>query len=519
MNALASKPDETLRVLLVEDVPADAELTLDALRDDGIACQARCVETEADYVEALEAFAPDIVLSDMGLPVFDGYQALRLLRQRDALTPFIFVSGAMGEEVAVQALHQGATDYILKDNTVRLTAAVRRAVNEAREQRARLRAEEELIRAQRFESLALLAGGLSHDLRNLLQPLLLAADTLDDYADDPRLVRLGEVIRNCGHRGLEMVSSMLTFARGAKRTERVRVDALFDALSLLLKGSVPRTVTLRMERGAEDGLSLDGNHTELQQCLLNLALNAIQAMPDGGQLTFSAHACDLSADFFRASEDAVPGRFVCLDVTDTGQGMAPDVLQHLFQPFFTTKDMGTGLGLVSCRRIVEGHGGVLRVRSAPGQGTCFHLYLPLAVGSTQHVTEQAAGGHGEHVLVVDENATQLSLLAGTLTSAGYVVRACNSGTAALQSLAIDGLPQLLVMDAAMSLVTGVRTLAALLAADYAGSVLFLTDPEAPPSLDELPPLKHFSLLDKPVEVGGLLHAVGHALDMARQNPA
>ncbi|HET7269139.1 MAG TPA: response regulator, partial [Oleiagrimonas sp.] len=239
MNASESHDPVSLRILLVEDVPADAELTIDALRADGIDCEVRCVDTEDDYIQALDGFGADIVLSDLGLPDFNGYRALDILRRSDALTPFVFVSGAMGEDVAVEALRQGATDYILKDNTVRLTAAVRRAVREADEQRALQRAETELIRAQRFESLALLAGGLSHDLRNLLQPLLLAADTLDGYSDDPRLARLGELVRGCGQRGLEMVSSMLSFARGARRTEQVSVHALFQALDLLLKGSVP----------------------------------------------------------------------------------------------------------------------------------------------------------------------------------------------------------------------------------------------------------------------------------------
>src|SRR5690625_2670417 len=501
-----------LRILLVEDVPADAELTIDALRADGIDCEVRCVDTEDDYVAALDGFRPGIVLSDLGLPEFNGYRALNILRRHDALLPFVFVSGAMGEDVAVEALRQGATDYILKDNTARLTEAVRRAVREAGEQRARQRAEEELIRAQRFESLALLAGGLSHDLRNLLQPLLLAADTLDDYSDDPRLARLGELVRGCGQRGLEMVSSMLTFARGARRTEPVPVNALFQALDLLLKGSVPRTVTLHIDAHA-DALTFEGNQTELQQCLLNLSLNAIQAMPDGGRLSVTAERCTLAEDFFRPGEEAVAGAYVCLDVTDTGAGMAPEVLDQLFQPFFTTKENGTGLGLVSCQRIIDNHGGVLRVHSVCGEGTSFRLYLPVA---RQDVAESTADpaplGRGERVLVVEEEAAQLSLLTGMLDNSGYHARASQSGTAALQSLRADGLPQLVVMDADMNLLTGVRTLAALLEHEYRGAVLLLARPDAPPDLDELPPIEHLVVLDKPVDVDALLRASRQALD-------
>ncbi|HET7664412.1 MAG TPA: response regulator [Rhodanobacteraceae bacterium] len=513
MNEPAARVGKTIRIVLVEDVPADAEMTIDDLREDGIDCEVRCVDNESDYVDALDTFKPDIVLSDLGLPSFNGYQALSLLRQRTAFIPFIFVTGTMGEEMAVEALRQGATDYILKSNTMRLAAAVRRAVREAEEQRARQSAEDELIRTQRFESLALLAGGLSHDLRNLLQPMLLVADTLDAYTDDAQLVRLAELLRGCGQHGLEMVSSMLAFARGTRRIQSVQVDELFQALGLLLKGSVPRAVALHIDEDVGD-LSFEANHTELQQCLLNLSLNAIQAMPEGGVLTVSAHDCELDADFFHADETAAPGRYICLTVTDTGPGMTPEVLAHLFQPFFTTKGGGTGLGLVSCRRIVDNHGGVMRLHSALGEGTRVHMYLPPSAARSEPrpTVGSTPGGKGERILVVEEEAAQLSLLTGVLDGSGYKVHASQSGTAALQSLQAEGLPALVVMDADMSLLTGVRTLAALLERDYHGAVLLLIRPDAPPDLNDLPPLEHLGTLDKPVHADALLRAVREALD-------
>lgn len=501
-----------VRILLVEDVPADAELVVDELQANGLDCEVRRVDTEHDYIEALDTFAPDIVLSDLGLPDFDGRRALRMLRERDALLPFIYVSGTMGEEVAVEALRDGATDYILKSNTIRLTTAVRRALREAVEQRSFRRVEEELVRVQRFESLALLAGGLSHDLRNLLQPLLLAADTLDDYADDKRLVRLGELVRGCGRRGLEMVSSMLTFARGARRAEQVRVGALFDALDLLLQGSVPRTVELQIDTSVAE-LEFEGNHTELQQCLLNLCINALQAMPDGGRLRVTGEQVTLDKDFLRDGEQATPGDYLELAVSDTGTGMAPETMSRLFQPFFTTKLEGTGLGLLSCKRIVDSHAGVLRVDSVPGSGTSFRLYLPLGSGEASWpATDELPHGCGEHVLVVVEGAAQLSLLADTLDGYGYQVRTQQSGAAALQSLENDGLPQLVLMDADMNLLTGVRTLVALLERDYDGAVLLLARPDAPPDLEGLPPLPHLRVLDKPVQIDALLRAVRAGLD-------
>ncbi|MDN5924041.1 MAG: response regulator, partial [Xanthomonadales bacterium] len=191
-----AQADAEIRVLLVEDDPADSELVSDELHQQ-LTCKTLCVESEADYLHALDYFKPDIVLSDFGLPNFSGRRALQLLRDRDDSVPFIYVSGTIGEETAVAALREGANDYILKSNTTRLITAVRRALHDAQEQRNFRRVEARLIRSQRFESLAMLASGLSHDLRNFLQPLLLAADTLEEYADDARLLRLGELVRSC----------------------------------------------------------------------------------------------------------------------------------------------------------------------------------------------------------------------------------------------------------------------------------------------------------------------------------
>jgi signal transduction histidine kinase len=512
-----------IRVLQVEDSPLDAELVLTELQADGIDYDVRLVDDEPAFVETLKEFKPHIVLSDLSMPGFSGQRALELLRDQSEDIPFIYVSATLGEEAAIAALREGATDYILKQNPARLASAVRRALREADEQRARARAEAELIRIQRFESLAMLAGGLSHDLRNLLQPLLLAGDSLQDYQDDPRLARLGALVRDCGRRGLEMVQSMLSFARGARRAEQVKVQALVDALSLLLQGSVPRTVTLDIEV-ADPQLTFEGNHTELQQCLLNLCLNAIQAMPHGGVLRVTTAKTKLDARFFQEHEDAQPGDYVRLSVTDTGIGMTEEVRKRLFEPFFTTKEGGTGLGLLSCRRIVYSHGGVMRMDSIVGEGSCFDLYIPL-VRSTNEVSdlnlvENDANLHGnaEHVLLVVEEAGQLTLLSDTLDAWGYEVHGSQSGTAALQWIEACGLPDLVVMDADMSLFTSERTLAALSQYGYRRGVLVLCRADDPPDSAKLrmPDGNRVRRLNKPVGTRALLHAVREALRASKE---
>jgi len=167
-----------LRVLLVEDSELDAELVLDQLRDDGLEVESMRVDDEAAFNDALAAFAPDIVISDLSMPEFSGYDALAIARSKAPRIPFMFVSGTMGEEAAIEALRGGATDYVLKDKLARLASAVRRALAETEEKRARDAAEAELLRVQRYESLALLASGLSHDLRNVLQPIAMGVAML-----------------------------------------------------------------------------------------------------------------------------------------------------------------------------------------------------------------------------------------------------------------------------------------------------------------------------------------------------
>jgi signal transduction histidine kinase len=506
-----------IRILQVEDSPLDAELILTELQADGIDYDVRLVDDEPAYVQALERFNPDIVLSDLSMPGFSGQRALELWRDRGAAIPFIYVSATLGEEAAVEALREGATDYILKQNPARLASAVRRALREADEQRARAHAEAELIRIQRFESLAMLAGGLSHDLRNLLQPLLLAGDSLLDYQDDPRLARLGTLVRDCGKRGIEMVQSMLSFARGARRAEQVRAQALVDALSLLLQGSVPRAVQLDIEV-VDAELAFEGNHTEMQQCLLNLCLNAIQAMPHGGVLRVATSRVALAGDFFEQGEDAQPGDFARLSVTDTGQGMSEEVRRRLFEPFFTTKEGGTGLGLLSCRRIVASHGGVMRLDSIVGEGSCFDIYIPLArpasEGAGQFDGDAALHGNAEHVLLVVEEAGQLTLLTDTLDTWGYEVHASQSGTAALQWIEACGVPDLVVMDGDMSLFSSERTLAALSQYGYHNGVLMLCRAEDPPEPGLLPMPGQLRRLDKPISTRTLLQAVRESLRAA-----
>jgi signal transduction histidine kinase len=506
-----SEASQKIRVLLVEDSELDAELVVDEITNDGFAIESRRVENESEFFSALVEFAPDVVISDLSMPNFSGYRALEIARERVPDTPFLFVSGTMGEEKAVEAVRRGATDYVLKNNLARLAASFRRALREGEERAARSQAEKSLLRAQRYEGLALLASGLSHDLRNVLQPITMGASMLLEVGDE-RTRKIGLLMQDCAARGLDIVNSMLTFARGARKTvERVKVRTLLEGLALLLRGSAPRTVELAITLPDED-IELEGNYTELQQCLLNLCLNALQAMPNGGRLEVDAQSQELRDDFFQAGEPPLPGVYLRIAISDSGIGMTDEVKANLFKAFFTTKKEGTGLGLLSCRRILDNHRSYIRVESAPGKGSKFSLYFPLtATHATAPDLHRAPQGSGQRVLVVMEEASTLSLLTDTLRTNGYTVSPAQSGTAALQEIEAYGLPELVLMEAQMSLMTGVRTLSALLDRAFAGPVIMIVRAGAARLDDDLPPVQRIRFLEKPIESVMLLDAVAEEI--------
>jgi len=494
-----------LRILLIEDSPEDAELMCEQMLDAGLEASFERVESAQELREALERAAPDIVLSDLSMPGFSGNEALQIVRAALPEVPFIFVSGTMGEENAVAALHQGANDYIIKHQPARLPSAVARAVREARSAIDRQRVEAELMRAQRLESLSLLAAGLSHDLRNILQPLLIMPDLMKARNEDPQLHHLADIIAECGRRGHEMAESMLSFVRGSRKpSEHICLVHLFEGVELLLRSNLPAKVTLHLE--VADGLAVDANYTELQQVLLNLSLNAIQAMPNGGRLTLrAAPAADTHGD-----------DWLRISVTDEGIGMDADTLSHLFNPFFTTKATGTGLGLISCKRIIEGAHGSIHVDSQPGVGTRFDLLLPMReiTDTADAVDGPIAAGAGQSILVVDGEATRLSLLGNALSSQGYHLQLASDGAAALRWMQQESMPALVIADAGSKLLSASHLLGEMATLGYRGPALVLEEADVTVPLAVFPPGINVHVLRKPLEMQQVFRSVAEALETA-----
>jgi len=203
-----------LRILHLEDNPADAELVREMLDAEGISCAVTCVKTREDYAAALDTGEFDLILTDFSLPRFNGLAALALAREKRPATPTIFISGTMGEEAAIDCLQQGATDYVLKDRLARLPSAVRRAVTEVEELALRKKLEAQLLRSQRLETIGALAGGIAHDLNNVLAPILMGTQILDQEVMSDAGRKILETMRARATRGAEMIQQILAFARG-----------------------------------------------------------------------------------------------------------------------------------------------------------------------------------------------------------------------------------------------------------------------------------------------------------------
>jgi two-component system, cell cycle sensor histidine kinase and response regulator CckA len=445
-----------------------------------------------------------LILSDFSLPQFDGLSALSLAREYATATPFVFLSGAIGEERAVDALTRGASDYVLKDRPARLVAAIRQALERIHEIERRRRAESELrnqaslldkardaiiatdtmhriaywnasaerlygwtaaevfgrsiqelglgydpvrflaargqlltsgewrgefrlrtktggtvriestwslvlgddgqpqsilyidtdvtekknlerqlLRADRLESIGMLAGGVAHDLNNILSPILMGSGLLRETLTDQTHLEILRNIESGAHHGAALVRQLTTFARGGEG-EHVVLDVapIVADVRQLLHQSLPAEI--KITASWSDSLhAIRADPTQIKQLLLNLCFNARDAMPEGGVLIIRAENRVVDLALAGIHPDAQPGAYLLLTVRDTGTGIPAEIVEKIFDPFFTTKEIGkgTGLGLSTVAGIVKSHGGFLKVESEMGRGTEFQLFLPADNGN------------------------------------------------------------------------------------------------------------------------------------------
>ncbi len=297
--------------------------------------------------------------------------------------------------------------------------------------------EQQFLRTQRMNTIGTLAGGMAHDLNSALAPILMGAQLLRRRAGDEDTRQLLDMMETSTLRGADMVRQVLLFARGrGGEFDRLELGTPIKELEKLMRETFPKNIAVE-SFVPRDLWPVRGNLTQLHQVLLNLCVNARDAMPDGGKISFVADNVELGEAEAREILEGRPGKFVSLLVSDTGTGMTKEIREKIFEPFFTTKGegRGTGIGLSTVLRIVKAHDGFLSVESEPGQGTSFEVFLPRAmevapVAATPKLLE-IPRGNGELILVAEDEQAIRELISVELTSAGYRVLAATNGAEAV----------------------------------------------------------------------------------------
>ncbi len=387
----------------------------------------------------------------------------------------------------------------------------------------RQRIEQQLLRAQRMESLGTLAGGVAHDLNNVLSPILLAAELLQLTDRSPQEAEQLAMIHSSARRGADLVTQVLSFARGVEG-KRIPIDvpSLFTEIQRIVLDTFPKDIATAFDLPRHPP-RLVGDATQIQQVLLNLAINARDAMPSGGRLTIGAGVVDIDDQYLAATPHAAPGSYVRIEVEDTGTGMPPDVRERIFEPFFTTKPhgAGTGLGLSTSVAIVESHGGFVHVSSEPGKGSRFRVYLPVAtagVGDPPAAVEPEPPprGEGQLILVVDDEAAVRTMTRQTLEAHGYdVLEAANGAAAIARYVQHQQDVALVLTDMMMPFMDGPATIHALQDLDPGVTIVSASGLHGSGKVAQAAAAGITHFIPKPYTTDTLLRTLASALDEPR----
>lgn len=492
---------DPLKLLFVEDSELDAELEEVELRKGGLVFHSRRVEEKIHLERQLKEWQPDLVISDFSMPTLTGIDVLGIVRAHMPEVPFIFCSGTIGEERAIEAMKRGATDYVVKDRLTGLVVRVKRAIEEARERSRRKKLEEELRQAQKMDALGRLAGAVAHDFNNLLTAMLsfgeLALRKLKP--DDPVRADVEEMY-GAAESASGLTRQLLSFSRKSPTVLRaVEINAVVSTMAKLLGRLLGRDIAIQLKL-APSLRPVQADAGGLEQILLNLCVNARDAMPKGGTLTI---------------ETLPTPEHVVLKVTDTGTGIDPQVLPRIFEPFFTTKaeGKGTGLGLATVYGLSQAFGGTVSVSSEVGAGTSFSVSLKEAStpegGSPATVTivRPRLSAGSETIIVAEDSLPIRMLITQVLGTQGYkVLEAADGAVAHRLASEYPGDIHLLLTDVVMPGLGGFELAARLRESRPKLKVLLLS------GLTDESQLEGYKALAKPFTPIRLSQAVRQVLD-------
>lgn len=328
--------------------------------------------------------------------------------------------------------------------------------------------EAQLLRAQRMESIGTLAGGIAHDLNNILAPIMLSVDMLDMEVKSPAGKEFLSVLSSNAQRGSEMIRQVLSFARGVEgERHMLQPTVLVKEMVRVLKETLPKSIDIHSQL-PQDSYLLSADPTQLHQLLMNLCINARDAMPHGGTLTIKVENTFIDENYARLNLEARSGNYVKISVSDTGTGIDPEITERIFEPFFSTKELGkgTGLGLSTALTIVKGHGGFINIYSEKDRGTQITIHLPASKSQSYEEitakTRDLPSGNGELILIVDDEEAIRQITKSTLEAFGYKVMTATDGTDAMGIYAEHkSKVSVVITDMMMPFMDGVATIRAL----------------------------------------------------------
>ncbi len=348
---------------------------------------------------------------------FESARALHTVQHHDEWTGEIKQKSRDGRELIIQSRWTLVRE---PDGKPKAILVVNRDITEKKQ------LESQLLRGQRLESIGTLASGLAHDLNNVLAPIMMAVQFIKDNTEDDGMKACFQTLETCSRRGADIIRQVLMFARGVEG-ERILLNPkhLIQEMQRIANETFPRSIEINTRISRQPCVLL-GDATQIQQVIMNLCVNARDAMPQGGMLTIGLDKKELDAAGAAIHPKAKAGGYVVISVTDTGTGILPELVDKIFDPFFTTKPLGqgTGLGLPTVLGIAENHGGFVHLETKPGTGTTFYVYIPIAPGDVVGGEHARGGGdhakgNGELILVVDDEPSVRKLASAILNRNGY----------------------------------------------------------------------------------------------------
>jgi signal transduction histidine kinase len=377
--------NKKISALFIEDSQDDCDLIIRELKKNNLDVTYKRVECEKTLLTELSNNW-DVILSDYNLPNFNGAEALKICRSNNVQTPFIIISGSVGEDLAIDLMRSGANDFVLKDRISRLAPAIIREIEYHESKKRNLENErklnvslEQVRHLQKLEAMGLLASGIAHDFNNILAAMQLYFSQLKK-SEDSLIKTYGEKLTQIHTRAVGLTRQILSFSRRqpnivSEQNLNSNVSEIQDMLSTLLGSQI------QIEIDQEPNLNtICANKSQVDQVIMNLAINARDAMKNSGQLIIKTRNFLAKASERMTSGELPAGNYIQLSVTDSGTGMEQDIIDRIFEPFFTTKgpDRGSGLGLSIVHGIVKTMRGEIQVTSTIGQGTTFSVYIPQA---------------------------------------------------------------------------------------------------------------------------------------------